>query len=296
MRAKEKENHEKYVDLIALAKKYPNKTSKVPAFARLIQKLETDLAPALAMDIQAQQSTKGLTQEKNQIYSVVKTGVDRLCRLIIGYATDADNVVLLSDLNTLKTKFGKAKQADFASVCTDIITEVRKLSEHWADYGITEKGVSDVEKKLLVFKEKAPKNKEMKQVTKKAVKKRGEFFEKSSDTNKQILNISTAFMGQDDEFYEDILAAMKIGKRGPVMPQIKLIIKTGETQKPVEDQKARISGTDIVEKTNKKGEIRFKLNKKGTVDIEIPLPNGEVKIQKDVEVKRGKTTTVIVLI
>ena len=61
-------------------------------------------------------------------------------------------------------------------------------------------------------------------------------------------------------------------------------------------QAARVLNTDLTAKSNSKGEIRFKFSDGGYYTIEVLLPNGEIRVFKDVEVKRGKTTTVEVLI
>jgi hypothetical protein len=71
MNAVEKKRHAKFLAVIALAKKHPEKMQKAPAFARLMQKVEADLAPVAGLHEQTEQSTKGLTLEKNQTYDAL---------------------------------------------------------------------------------------------------------------------------------------------------------------------------------------------------------------------------------
>ena len=100
----------------------------------------------------------------------------------------------------------------------------------------------------------------------------------------------------EDEFYAEILAALKVGQKVPRTTQIKVVFKSAETQKPVENQPVRVLDTELTATSDKKGVARFKFPKSGLFSLEIPLPNGEIRIQKDVAVKRSKTTPVIVLI
>ncbi len=296
MRATEKKQHDIYTDLIALSKKYLDKTVQIPAFGRVIQKLEMDIAPVLDVDDQAQQSTKGVTRDKNNLQSTLKTAVGRLCQVMIGHASEAQNVVLETRLTELKSKFTKARASDFSKVCTEVVEETRKLAAHWADCGITEGNLAAIETQIAEFKTKQPIGKEIKTETKKAVQKRASFFENAVSRKKQILNVAAAYMGVDDEFYAEILVALRVGKRGPGISQIKVIIKSAETQKPVMNQLVRVIGSDLAETSDKKGVARIKFPKGGLFSLEIPLPNGEIKIQKDVEVKRSKTTSVVVLL
>lgn len=62
------------------------------------------------------------------------------------------------------------------------------------------------------------------------------------------------------------------------------------------NQHARVSGTDMAAKSSKNGSILFKFDHAGFYTIEIPLPDGTVKIIKDVEVKRGRTTKLEIFI
>ncbi len=296
MRATEKKQHDIYQDLIVLSKKNPEKSALIPAFGRVIQKLEQEIAPVLTVDSQAQQSTKGVTLDKNNVQSTLKTAVGRLCNVTIGHATEAQNIVLETSLTELKKKFTKARASDFANVCTEVVAETRKLAAHWADYGITEGNLVDIETQIAEFKAKQPIGKEIKAETKKAIKKRASFFENSVSRKKQILNVAAAFIGEDDEFYAEILDTLGVGKKGPRVAQIKVIFKSGETQKPVENQPVRVLDSDLTATSDKKGIARLKLAKSGLFSLEIPLPNGEIKTQKDVEVKRSKTTSVIVLL
>lgn len=296
MRATEKKHHDIYMDLIAVSKKYPAQTLRIPAFGRLIQKLEQDIEPVLTVDSQAQKSTKGVTIDKNNLQSTLKIAVGRLCQVMIGHATEAQNVVLETSLTELKSKFAKARASDFANVCTEVVEEARKLEAHWADCGITEGNLATIETQIAEFKTKQPIGKEIKTETKKAVKKRASFFENAVSRKKQILNVAAAYMGVDDEFYAEILVSLRVGKRGPGVSQIKVIIKSAETQKPIMNQPVRVMGSDLAETSDKKGVARIKFPKGGLFSLEIPLPNGEIKIQKDVEVKRNKTTSVIVLL
>ena len=109
------------LDLVALAARFPEKTRKVPIFERLIQNIVATIAPLPAVDSQAQQSTKGVTLEKNTTQAELKITVGRLCNVLVGYAFADKNLALESDLKVLRTRFIKAPQDEFAAVCTNAL-------------------------------------------------------------------------------------------------------------------------------------------------------------------------------
>jgi hypothetical protein len=293
MRAEEKVKQAMLSDLIELSQNNPDKSKKIPAYNRLIQKIATELSPVDALENQAQQSTKGVTLDKNNNIDALKIEVGRLSSLTIGYAIEAEDVVLTADLTALKTKFHKATHKQFAAVCTEIVAEVRKLPEQWADFGITEAGVAAVETRIALLGVQAPKIKAIKTASKKAVKKRTAIFKGSSTTKRQILNIAVGFIGVDDEFYADIMEILSSKKRTPVT-ELVVVFKSSATQKLLADHNAHVVGRKATPKSNKKGEISFKFTQGGFKTVEVPLPSGEIRLFKDIEVPKGKTTTLIV--
>jgi hypothetical protein len=292
MRAEEKAKQTMLLALIELSKNNPDKSKLIPAYDRMTQKMATEMTPVAALESQAQQTTKGVTKDKNNTVDVLKTEVGRLSSLAIGYATEAENVVLLADLTALKTKFYKATHKEFAAVCTEIVAEVRKLPEQWADFGITEAGVAAVETKIALFNVQAPKIKDIQKASKKAVKKRTAIFKGGTTTKKQIRNIAAGFIGVDNEFYEDIMDIIASPKRA--VAEIVVMFKSATTQQFLPDHNARIVGRKTTAKSNKKGEIRFKFAQGGAKTIEVTLPDGALRTFKDIEAQKGKTTTLIV--
>jgi hypothetical protein len=295
MRKTEKVKQRVCSALVALAQRFPEKTQKVPAWARLILKFDTDLAPVSAVNNLAQQSTKGLTLEKNNTLSDLKISVGRFCNVMVANALEAQNVALESDLKTLRTKFTQAKQDDLAEVGKEVVAEIRKYETKWADMGVSPNDLTTVEALIALFEEQTPKGKILKTDKKKATKQRTAIFE-SLYTQTQILDVAAGFIGVDDEYFGDIQEAMGIKKRASAATQIRAIIKSATMQVPMMNQQARVSGTEMASKSSKKGEIVFKFTHAGFYTIEIPLPNGEVRIIKDVEVKRGRTTKLEIFI
>jgi hypothetical protein len=293
MRKTEKAKKNLLLKLIDLSERNPDKSKLIPAYHRHIQKIAAEMMPVAAIDSLANQSTKGLTLEKNNTVSDTKTGVGRFCNLLIGYASDAENVVLETDFKALRTKFQKAPQDEFAAACLEVVAEVRKLPEQWADLGITEAGIAAVESKIALFTVQVPKSEAVKTEAKKAVKKRTAIFKMSTVMKEKITNLAAGFIGLDDEFYADIIEI--IGpKKGAAATEIVVVFKSADTQKLLSNQNARVTGRKLTPKSNKKGEIRFKFAQGGPKTIEVPLPNGEIRTFKDVEVSKGKTVTLIV--
>ncbi len=295
MTATEKVKQKVCSDLVALAKRFPEKNQKVPAWARLMLKFETDLAPVLAINNLAQQSTKGLTLEKNNTLSDLKIGVGRLCNVMIANAFEAKNVALETDLKTLRTKFTRAPQDEFAAVCKEVVTEIRKYEAQWADMGITATDLPTIEANIALFETQTPKVEVLMTDKKKATKQRTAIFQ-SVYTQTQILDVAAGFIGVDDEHYSDITDILGIKKRKPAATQVKVTFKSTTTQVPMMAQQARVSGTDMAAKSSKKGRVLFKFKEAGFYTIEIPLPNGEVRIIENVEAKRGRTTKLEIFI
>ncbi len=182
-----------------------------------------------------------------------------------------------------------------ADALTTIVDETRKLSAHWLDIGITEMDLLDVETKISLFTQQGPKSKMLQTDKKKAVKKRAVILD-STYTKKQITDVAAAYVGVDDEFYADILSALGVKERTTAATQIKVTLKSATTQAPLMHQTARIMGTDMALESDKKGGIVFKFSKSGLKTIEVPLPNGEFKTIKDVEVKNHRTTRLEIFI
>lgn len=292
MRTSEKKRHAKFTAVIALAKKHPEKMQKAPAFARLMQKIEADLAPVSTLTEQKEQSTKGLTLEKNQTYDTLKANTTRLCNLAIGHASVTENLALESDWTGWLAKL-RSPQATFGVACTKVVTEIRKLSEHWADLGITEADVLDIEAKIALFDAQLPQSADVKMEKKKAGKKITAIIGTTTTTQKQLLKLAATFIGVDNELHADISEIMNPKKR-TATTEIVVVFKSAETQKFLANQNAHVVGRKATPKSNKKGEIRFKFTEGGMKTIEVPLPNGEIRTFKDVEVPKGKTVTLIV--
>ncbi len=293
MRKTEKAKQTELLKLIDLSARNPDKSKLIPAYHRLIQKLAADMMPVAAVDSIAKQSTKGVTLEKNNTIGDIKIGIGRFCNLLVAYASDVEDVVLTTDFKALRIKFQKAPQDEFAAVCTEVVAEVRKLPEQWADLGITEAGIVAVESKIALFTVQAPKGDAIKTETKKAVRKRTAIFKMSGAAKEKILNLASGFIGVDDEFYTDIMDIIGDKKHGPAT-EIVVTFQSATTQQFLPNLDARIAGRKATHKSNKKGESRFKFAQGGLKTIEVPLPNGEIRTFKDVEVAKGKTTTLVV--
>lgn len=295
MTATEKVKQKTCLALVALAQRFPEKAQKVPAWARLMTKFETDLAPVSAINNLAQQSTKGLTLEKNNTIDYLKTGVGRLCNVMVSSAFEAKDVALESDLKTLRTKFMRAPQGELAAVCKEVVTEVRKFETKWADMGVSSEGLTAIETNIALFETQTPKVQILKTDKKKATKQRMAIFEEVH-SQKQILDVAAGFIGFDDAFYEDITDILGLKKRAAAATQIRATFKSATTQTALMNQTARVSETNMAEKSGKKGYVVFKFAEAGFYTIEVPLPNGEVKTIDNVEVKRGRTTKLEILI
>ena len=115
-------------------------------------------------------------------------------------------------------------------------------------------------------------------------------------SQKQILDVAAGFIGFDDAFYEDITDILGLKKRAAAATQIRATFKSATTQTALMNQTARVSETNMAEKSGKKGYVVFKFAEAGFYTIEVPLPNGEVKTIDNVEVKRGRTTKLEILI
>ena len=295
MTASEKVKQKVCMALVELGKRFPERTQKVPAWGRLLTRFETDLAPVSAINNLAQQSTKGLTLEKNNTLSDLKISVGRFCDVMVSRAFEAKEVALHSDLKVLRTKFTRTPQDEFAAVCKEVVAELRKYEANWADMGITQDDVPAVEANIALFEAQTPKTQILKTDKKKATKQRTVIFQ-GVYTNTQILEVAAGFIGVDDAYYGDITDILGIKKRAPAATQIRVTLKSAATQAVVMNQHARVSGTDMAAKSSKNGSILFKFDHAGFYTIEIPLPDGTVKIIKDVEVKRGRTTKLEIFI
>lgn len=293
MRTIEKAKQTQFQKLIALTEKNLEKSKLIPAYHRQIQKIAADLIPVAAVDSIASQSTKGVTLEKNSTAEVLKTGVGRLCNLLVGYASDAENVALTADCKMLRTKCQKASQDEFAAVCAEVVAEVRKLPEQWADLGITEVGLAGIEAQIALFTIQFPKGDDIKTEKKKAVKKRTAIFKMTTATKEKIMNLAAGFIGVDDEFHADIMAILG-PKKGEAATIVTVVFKSVTAQTFLPNLDARVVGRKGTAKSNKKGESRFRFKQGGLKIIEVTLPNGEIRTLKDVEVQKGKKTTLIV--
>jgi hypothetical protein len=297
MRLTEKTKQSIHLDLIGLSKRQPTKTQSVPAFKRLMDTLEADAQLVPTLESQAQQSTKGVTQEKNNTLFDIKTAIKRLCNVMIGHAFLEKKVVLEADLTALRSRFAAARESEVSAVAKEVIAETRKLVVYWIDFGITEADLVGVEAQITLFDEQAPKGKVIKSEKKKAVANRTKVFKTSGVTKKHILHIASAFIGVDDEFYGDILEALKIRPRKRTSAaRIKVVLLSVATQKPMMDRMVRVLEAEQTATSNKKGEILFKFKTAGVHTIEVLLPNGEIKTVKDVEAVLGKTKTLTILI
>jgi hypothetical protein len=296
MKAVEKSKLALYNALVNLAKKDPTKPQQIPAFDRLMQSMASDIEPIEAYEAQTLLSSKGVTQVKNTLLSDVKADIMRLYNLMIAHATDKGDVILLDAVKTLRNTFMASDQTTFAKNAKPIIAQVRQLQAHWADYGIAEAQVLKAEAQLALLVDHIPKVQGILGDKKQANESISTTFARLSTTKQRLETVALGFIGVDDAFYAEFLAALDTEKKKPKATVLKIILKSADTQAPVVKQFARIMGSDFAGMTNKKGELVFKFTKAGVYDLHIPLPNGEFKDIKGVEVKANKTTTFTLLI
>ena len=117
MRTTEKAKQTLFLKLISLSENNPDKSKLIPAYHRHIQKVAAEMMPVAAVDNLAKQSTKGVTLEKNNTVSDLKISVGRFSNLLVGHASDVEDVALTTAFKALRTKFQKAPQDEFAAVC-----------------------------------------------------------------------------------------------------------------------------------------------------------------------------------
>jgi hypothetical protein len=296
MKAVEKSKLALYTALVNLAQKDPTKPQQIPAFNRLLQSMASDIEPIEAYEAQTLLSSKGVTEVKNTVLTDVKADIARLYNLMIAHAKDKEDVILLDTVKTLRNTFMASDQTAFVKNAKPIIAQVRQLQAHWADYGITEAQVSKTEAQVTLLIDHIPKVHGILGDKKQAHKDIKTSFSRLSTTMKSLETVALGFIGVDNVFYAEFEAVLATEKKKPKATVFKVILKSAESQAPVVKQFARIVGSDLAGMTNKKGALVFKFTKAGVYDLHIPLPNGEVKDIKGVEVKAHKTTTFTLLI
>jgi hypothetical protein len=258
--------------------------------------MASDIEPIEAYEAQTRLSSKGVTEVKNTVLSDVKADIARLYKLMIAHAKEQKDVILLDTVRTLRKTFTASAQTEFAKNAKPIIVQARKLEAHWADYGITEAQVSKTEAHLALLVDHIPKVQGIVVDKKQATKDIKDVLARLSKTKQSLKTVALGFIGVDDAFYAEFLAVIGTSKKKASATKLKVILKAAESQAPIVKQFVRIVDSEFAGMTNKKGELIFTFAKAGVYDLHIPLPNGEVKDIKGVELKAHKTTTFTLLI
>lgn len=285
-----------HTDLVAYVAREQERANKSPAFCRFIQNLDAALQQVHAADTQAQQSTKGATKAKTSLKSDAKNATNRIAKVLLAHAADVKDGLLKDKYTDLRAKLGRASYADFTMKCKDIMAEARLVEKQLLDHGITPDDLTAVDTKIALLDAKLPEHSSAKVDKKAGTQKRKQLFANiQSVSTEQVKNAAATFIGLDKEFYDGVMGIItppKVAKP----TQIRVVFKSADTKKPLLHHTARLAGAEKLEKSNKKGSILFKFEKAGFQTIEVHLPNGDIQIHKDVEVKEGKTKTLVIFV
>jgi hypothetical protein len=291
MNKKEKIIYKMHKDLVAYVAKEQKRADKSPAFCRFIQNLDAELQQVHAADTQAQQSTKGATKAKNALKTDAKNATKRIAKILVAHAADVNDSVLKDKYKGLKNKIGQASNVDFTMKCKDVMTEARLVEKHLLDHGITAEDLATVEAKIALLDTKLPEHSGVKVDKKAGTQKRKQLFTNiQSVSTEQVKNAVATFIDLDKEFYDGVMGIITPPKVAQPT-QIRVVFKSADTKNPLMHHTARLLNAETMEKSDKRGAIRFKFDKGGFHTIEVQLPSGEIRIFKDIEVKQGKTKT-----
>ncbi len=268
----------------------------LPAFFRYCQTLKGWMTDVDGLKAAAQQSTTGVTADKNKDKMTLLELMLLLTSLVMPYADDTNNTILIDRIKAFPSAFGKIRQNDIGTFCQEILNKITPHSAALADYGVTKDLISEIQALIDSFSSKVPLTRSLIKESTVVTQNRDELFGKMFTlVNKKILESAKGFTRNGNgEFYKKITASLGVDATEPVTTTLRIKIKHTSGKHTAQKLSARIAGTDVHYTANDKGMITMKFEKGGRYDIELPLDGGDPhKVTTPLLIK-GRSRTIVI--
>lgn len=265
---------------------------KIPIFFKYTETLRDLMGKAQVANAASLQKTNGTTADKGKVKAQVLDDMTLLTNLVLPYADDANETVLLERVKNFPTIFGRTKQAEIATLCRDIVGKVKGHLTALSDYGVTAEMLTNLDNLIDVFDGKVPETLSQSKERGVNTQLRDALFVKMNALMmNKILKTATGFKQSDPDFYSRIVATTTVAETQtpPTVLRIHFVDASGKPAKHT--LRAGIMGSDAEHAPNEKGDIVMKFPKGGRQDIHIPIEGGAPIVFKGLMLRKGKTKT-----
>lgn len=265
---------------------------KIPIFFKYTETLRDLMGKAQVANAASLQKTNGTTADKGKVKAQLLDDMTLLTNLVLPYADDANETVLLERVKNFSTTFGRTKQAEIATLCRDIVGKVKDHLTALSDYGVTAEMLTNLEHLIDVFDGKVPETLSQSKERGVNTQLRDALFVKMNALMmNKILKTATGFKQSDPDFYSRIVATTTVAETQtpPTVLRIRFVDASGKPAKHT--LRASIMGFEAEHTPNEKGDIVMKFPKGGRQDIHIPIEGGAPIVFKGLMLRKGKTKT-----
>jgi hypothetical protein len=295
MTAKQTAEYAAYTTFLILISAEEAIAKSIPAFFNYCQTLRGWMGEVDAYKATAQQSTTGITEDKNKVKAALLEQMTLLTTLVQPFAADTNNTILLKRVKAFPTAFGRTRQHEIANLCQDVLDKIAPFLADLANYGVTQDLIQENQDLIDSFGGKAPTTRSLIKNNTVNTQNRDELFDKMLDlVNNKMRLSANGFKRNNIAFYKRIIAALGVDTTQPVVTtlKIKFIHTTGKHA--AQQLMARIAGSDVHHKANEKGIITMKFEKGGLHDIEIPIEGGDPIKRTGVLLTKGRSKTITI--
>jgi hypothetical protein len=296
MTAKQMVEYAAYTTFLLLIAAEDAIAKSLPAFFRYSQTLKGWMGEVDGHKAAAQQSTTGITEDKNKVKALLLEQMSLLTSLVIPFADDTNNTILLNRIKAFPTAFARTRQHEIATLCQDVIDKITPYLADLADYGVTEDQIPEIQDLINDFDGKVPTTRSLIKESTVNTGNRDELFDKMSDLvlNKILFSAKGFNRNKNGVFYKKVVAALTVDTTQAATTTLRIKFKYTTGKHASMRLAARVAGSDVHHTANEKNIITMKFDKGGLYDIEIPVEGGEPIKRTGILLVKGRSKTITI--